>query len=60
MITLIKIILLMLIGVWLIFSAWLKLIIKIIKIEINIAIIPPTFLGIQRRIAYRYKKYHSG
>lgn len=32
----------------------------IIKIDINKAITPPNLLGIERRIAYANKKYHSG
>lgn len=31
-----------------------------IKIDINKAIIPPSLLGIDRKIAYANKKYHSG
>ena len=31
-----------------------------IKIDINNAITPPNLLGIDRRIAYANKKYHSG
>ena len=35
---------------------------KIIKIKIDItkAITPPNLLGIERKIAYANKKYHSG
>ena len=33
--------------------------IRIIKAP-NIAITPPNLLGIDRRIAYNHKKYHSG
>lgn len=31
-----------------------------IRIAENIAITPPSLLGIDRRIAYAHKKYHSG
>lgn len=31
-----------------------------IRIDINKAITPPSLLGIDRRIAYANKKYHSG
>ena len=31
-----------------------------IKMAENIAITPPNLLGIDRRIAYAHKKYHSG
>lgn len=31
-----------------------------IKIDINSAITPPNFLGIDRKIAYAKRKYHSG
>ena len=31
-----------------------------IKIDINNAITPPNLLGIDRKIAYANKKYHSG
>lgn len=34
--------------------------IRIIKIDIIKAITPPSFLGIERRIAYANRKYHSG
>jgi len=34
--------------------------IKIIRIDIISAITPPNFLGIERRMAYANKKYHSG
>lgn len=35
-------------------------IIRMIKIDIISATTPPSFLGIDRRIAYANKKYHSG
>ena len=31
-----------------------------IRMAENIAITPPSFLGIERRIVYAHKKYHSG
>jgi len=31
-----------------------------IKIAANIATTPPNLLGMDRRIAYAHKKYHSG
>jgi len=34
--------------------------IRIIKIDIINAITPPSFLGIERRMAYANRKYHSG
>ena len=34
--------------------------VKIIKMDANRAITPPSLLGIDRRIAYANKKYHSG
>lgn len=33
---------------------------KIIRIDITSAITPPNLFGIDRRIAYANKKYHSG
>lgn len=41
------------------FFFWIGLIIKI-RILIISAITPPNLLGIDRRIAYANKKYHSG
>jgi len=34
--------------------------IRMIRIDINSAITPPNLFGIERRIAYANKKYHSG
>lgn len=33
---------------------------KRISRALNIAITPPSLFGIERRIAYSHKKYHSG
>jgi hypothetical protein len=33
---------------------------KNVTIAISIAITPPSFLGIARKIAYAQRKYHSG
>lgn len=39
---------------------WRKGSVKRIRIAANIAITPPSLLGIERRMVYAHRKYHSG